>query len=276
MKKTMGQYQMESKLYKFFYESLHSHDDVEELSKKYGISCGILSSILDQKVVEEVKKSHYRLKNKENKLVSEWNEGSSFLELAKKYNYPPTLISSLILLNIGYKKQEIRNYYKNPNLVQDMRIRRELSESLNADYHFSPRAHRLQEEKGKMGERLISFWLQKKKCEFECEDEMRAVGLPGKTPDFLLKKSIKIRDRDVCWIESKALFGELKEHRNYEKKQFLEYSKCYGDGLVVYWFGFETDILKEKENGYQVADFELIRNDFPGSVNRFLTSVSRW
>ena len=105
---------------------------------------------------------------------------------------------------------------------------------------------------------------------------MRAIGLSGKTPDFLLKKSIKICDRDVCWIESKALFGELKEHRNYERKQFSEYSKCYGDGLVIYWFGFETDILKEKEDSYQVADFELLINDFPGRVNRFLTSVTHW
>jgi len=267
---------MDSKLYKFFYESLHSHEDVEELSQKYGVCRGILSSILDQKVVEDVKKSHYRLKSKEDKLVLEWNEGSSFLELAKKYNYPPTLISSLILLNIGYRKGEIRNYYKNPNLIPDKRIRQELNESLNADYYFSPRAHRLQEEKGKTGEKLISFWLQQKKCEFKCEDDMRAGGLAGKTPDFLLKNSIKIRNCDVCWIESKALFGDLKEHRNYEKKQFLEYAKCYGDGLVIYWFGFETDILKEKEDGYQVVDFELIRNDFPGLVNRFLTSVAHW
>ncbi|MCL2550178.1 MAG: C15orf41 family protein [Methanimicrococcus sp.] len=267
---------MDSELYKFFYESLHSHEDVEELSQKYGVFRGILSSILDQKVVEEVKKSHYRLKRKESKLVSEWNEGGSFLEMAKKYNYPATLISSLILQNNGYSKREIRNFYKNPNLIQDRRIRQELGESLNADYYFSPKAHRLQEEKGKTGEKLISFWLQKKKCEFKCEDEMRAKGLAGKTPDFLLKTAIKVYDRDVCWIESKALFGELKEHRNYAKKQFSEYAKCYGDGLVVYWFGFETDILNEKEDGYQVTDFELLINDFPGRVNRFLTSVTRW
>jgi len=267
---------MDSKLYKFFYESLHSHEDVEELSQKYGVYSGTLSSILNQKVVEDVKRSHYRLKRKENKLVTEWNQGSSFLDLAKKYHYPATLISSLVLQNIGYSKRAIRNSYQNPNLVEDKRIRKELGESLDADYFFSPRAHRLQEEVGKTGEKLISFWLQKKKYDFKCEDEMRVTGLPGKTPDFLLKKSIKIRDRDVCWIESKALFGELKEHRHYEKKQFIEYSKCYGDGLVVYWFGFETDILKKKEDGYQIVDCELFKTDLPERVNRFLTSVAHW
>lgn len=267
---------MDSNLYRFFYESLHSHEDVEELAQKYNICCGTLSSILNQKVVEDVKKSHYRFKRKENKVVTEWKQGNTFLELARKYNYPATLISSLVLQNMGYSKREIRNYYKNPNSAEDSRIRKELDESLNADYFFSPRAHRLQEEKGKTGEKLISFWLQKKRCDFKCEDDMRAEGLPGKTPDFLLKKSIKICDREVCWIESKALFGELKEHRHYEKKQFLEYSKCYGDGLVVYWFGFETDILKEKEGGYQVVDCEFFKKDLPERVNQFLTYMIHW
>jgi len=267
---------MDSKLYRFFYESLNSHEDVAELSHKYGVCCGTLSSILDQKVVDSVKKSHHRLKSKEKKLVMEWNQGVSFLDLAKKYQYPATLISSLILRNIGYSKKRIRNCYKDPTLIEDKRIRLELDESLNADYFFSPRAHRLQEEKGKTGEKLISLWLRKKKCDFKCEAEMRSKDRFGKTPDFLLKQSIKIRGREVFWIESKALFGELREHRNYEKNQFSAYSKCYGDGLVVYWFGFETDILKEMDNGYQIADSELFNKDLPERVSRFLTYMTHW
>ncbi|MCL2863084.1 MAG: C15orf41 family protein [Methanimicrococcus sp.] len=267
---------MDSKLYKFFYESLNSYEDVEELSQKHGVCIGTLSCILDQKVIGNVKKSYYGLQLKKNKLVKEWDRGSSFSDLAKKYDYPATLISSLILQNIGYNKRQIRDCYRDPALVENARIRKELGESLNTDYFFSPRAHRLHEKKGKTGEKLISCWLQKLKCDFKCEDDMRANGLTGKTPDFLMEKSIRIRDAEVCWIESKALFGELKEHRNYAKKQFSEYSKCYGDGLVVYWFGFETDILKEKEDGYQVADFELFKNDFPEDVSRFLTYMTRW
>ena len=245
---------MDSKQYRFFYESLTSFEDIEEFSEKYHVCRGTLSSILNQKVVEDVKKSHYRFKRKENKLVTEWTGGKSFLELSKKHNYPSTLISTLILQNLGYGKREIKNCYKDPKQIENQRIKKELIESLNADFFFSPRAHRIQEEKGKTGEKLISFWLQKKNCEFICENDMRAEGREGKTPDFLLKRPVSLFDRDICWIESKALFGELKEHKNYEKKQFLEYSKCYGDGLVVYWFGFETDILKEKEDGYHISD----------------------
>ena len=267
---------MDSKLYHFFYESLNSFEDIEEFSKKYNVNCGTLSSILNQKVVEDVKKSHYRLKRKEEKLAAEWTDGKTFLELSKKYNYPSTLVSSLILHNLGHSKREIRNYYKNPKEIENQRIKKELSESLNADYFFSPRAHKLQEEKGKTGEKLISFWLQKKQLEFVCEKDMRAEGCAGKTPDFLLKRPVRIFDCDVCWIESKALFGELKEHKHYEKRQFLQYSNCYGDGLVIYWFGFETDILKEKKDGYQIVDCDFFKKDLPERVNHFLTSMVHW
>jgi len=267
---------MDSKLYRFFYESLNSLEDIENFSEKYNVCCGTLSSIFNQKIVEDVKKSHFRFKRKEEKLVAEWNGGKTFLELSEKYNYPSTLISTLILQNIGYGKREIRNYYKNPKMIENSRIKKELKDSLNADFFFSPRAHKLQEEKGKTGEKLISFWLQKKKCEFICENDMRAEGREGKTPDFLLKKPVRIFDSEIRWIESKASFGELKEHKNYEKKQFSEYSKCYGEGLVVYWFGFENDILKEKADGYRISDFEFFMPDLPDRVNRFLNYQIRW
>ena len=267
---------MDSKLYHFFYESINSFEDIEKFSDKYNICSGTLSSIFNQKIVEDVKKSHYRFKRKEEKLVKEWNGGKTFSELSEKYNYPSTLISTLVLQNLGYGKREIKNYYKNPKLVENQRIKTELKESLNTDYFFSPRAHKLQEEKGKTGEKLISFWLQKRNCEFICENDMRAEGREGKTPDFLLKKPVHIHDHEIYWIESKASFGELKDHKSYEKKQFSEYSKYYGEGLVVYWFGFETDILKEKKDGYHISDFELFMADLPERVSRFLKYKIYW
>ncbi|MDR0768134.1 MAG: C15orf41 family protein [Methanosarcinales archaeon] len=267
---------MDSKLYHYFHESLHSHDDVLKLSQKYNVCRGTLSSILNQKVVEDVKKSHYLFKRKEEKIVSEWRNGHSFLALSQKYNYPATLVSALVLENLGHTKKEIRFFCKNPKNIENGRIQKELSESLNADYFFSPRAHQLQEEKGKIGENIISFWLKKKSCDYTCEEEMRAEGRAGKTPDFLLRKTIKISGREVCWIESKALFGELKEHRHYEKKQFKEYADRFGEGLVVYWFGYETDILKEKGSGYQIADSDFFQKDVPEHVTQFLNYVIHW
>jgi hypothetical protein len=153
---------MKSKDYHFFYDSLNSFDDVKALSKKHHVSCGILACILNQKVVEDVKRTHYQFKNHEEKLVKEWKSGKTFLEISQMYGYPPTLVSTLILQNIGCKKKEIAQYYKDTKSVPDPHLQEELIKSLNADYYFSPKAHELQKERGKIGENIISLWLKKK------------------------------------------------------------------------------------------------------------------
>ena len=299
---------MKSKDYHFFYDSLHTFEDVKALSKKHRVSCGILACILNQKVVADVKRKHHHVKNHEGDIVKEWKNKKTFLEISQRYRYPPTLISTLILQNIGCKKKEIARYYKETQGISDPRLQKELTESLNADYFFSPKAHELQKEKGKIGENIISLWLKKKGWDYADEDELRAAGHDEKTPDFLLKKPICLDDAGnevyestacdavndsadddgedadiddsemskIYWIESKALFGEVKEHKNYEKNQYLEYSKRYGPGLVVYWYGFETDILRGKKTGYFITDFSFFKKDFPNQVNRFLNFMVYW
>ena len=267
---------MDSKLYRHLYESLNSHDDVLRLSREHDICCGTLSSILNQKVVKDVKNSHHRFKRKEDEIIDEWHSGHSLLTLSKKYNYPAALVSALVLERHGNSKKRVRALCKEPKSVEDERIQKELIESLNADYFFSPRAHQLQEERGRIGENIVSFWLKMKSCDFICEEEIRASGSTGKTPDFLLRKPVKISEREVYWIESKALFGDLKEHRNYEKRQYKEYTDYFGEGLVVYWFGYETNILKEKRNGYQITDFGFFQKDVPEHVAKLLNYVIHW
>ena len=302
---------MKSRDYHFFYDSLHSFDDVKALSKKHHVSCGILACILNQKIVEDVKRTHQQFKSREENIVREWNNGKTFLEISQRYKHPPTLVSTLILQNTGCKKKEIAQYYKDTASIPNPRLRQELTESLSADYFFSPQAHKLQEEKGKIGENIISLWLKKKGYDYIGENELRSIGGDGKTPDFLLKKPFCLNEIDfnnsndidignsdnidfdnsddidfadsdetkklkIHWIESKALFGETKAHKNYEKKQFLEYSDRYGPGLVVYWYGFETDILKEKKSGYYITDYSFFKRDFPDAVEQILNFMVYW
>ena len=41
----------------------------------------------------------------------------------------------------------------------------------------------------------------------------------------------------VCWIDSKALFGDELTHRADVLPQAEAYVHRYGPGLVIYWFG---------------------------------------
>ncbi|WNY26543.1 C15orf41 family protein [Methanolapillus ohkumae] len=266
---------MDSKLYKTCYNALTDHEDVLLLSQKYEIPAGVLSTILNQKVVTLVKRSYRQFNEKENEFVACWKAGETFLDLAKKCGYPPTLVMSVILKKNGYNKKQIAAFYKNPTGIQNPRIRSELLEALDADYYFSPRAHKMQEIKGKAGEEIISGWLKLKECEFLCEDEIRASG-PGKTPDFVLKKPIRISGHEIHWVESKALFGDMAEHKHYEKNQFLEYSEIYGTGLVVYWFGFISEITENLPDNYHVVDFSFFKEDLGDQVEKLLNYSIYW
>jgi len=41
----------------------------------------------------------------------------------------------------------------------------------------------------------------------------------------------------VCWIDSKALFGDVETHANSVLPQVETYVHRFGPGLVLYWFG---------------------------------------
>jgi len=56
----------------------------------------------------------------------------------------------------------------------------------------------------------------------------------------------------VSWIESKANFGDVVEMKKNISKQLLPYVKLFGKGIVVYWFGYVTDV--EPPDGITVVD----------------------
>ncbi len=98
------------------------------------------------------------------------------------------------------------------------------------------------------------------------EADIRAQG-DGKTPDFVLENPIRIDNLMVNWIESKALFGDDFEHEHYSKKQFREYAGIFGEGMVVYWYGYLENLPAD---GYLVKNysfFEEYKEEIDGLFN---------
>ena len=80
---------------------------------------------------------------------------------------------------------------------------------------------------------------------------MRAGTVEGKTPDFLLKKPITWHGDEYNWIESKASFGDEYIHRKNHRGQVSKYVELYGQGILVYWYGY-LDTLRTR--GYTIID----------------------
>lgn len=234
-------------------DSVNSSEDVEHVSNHFSQHAGVVAVILNQKIVSNVKKSHGRISSKSKKHVLEWNRGDTILNIANRNQIPATLMASMILKEMGYSKKYINGLFKDPNKIQKQRLKDEIVQALNSDHFFSPKAHKMQTKKGKMGENIIEKWLDKHNIEYLNENELRDSGVT-KTPDCVLNEPLNIDGMEVSWIESKALFGDETEHKHYSNKQFKHYDEEFGPGMVVYWYGYLDSLTS---NGHIIKNYEF-------------------
>jgi len=93
-----------------------------------------------------------------------------------------------------------------------------------------------QRERGRKGEARLYDWLQRHGIKYRTEVDLR--GKYAKTPDALLDHPIVFFGQKLQWIESKANFGDDVELRRNLRKQLAPYTELFGEGAVVYWYGY--------------------------------------
>ncbi len=244
---------MDVRTYRAICNNLQDIDDVKEVAEKYSLPMGTVHSILNQKVVTKVKKRFSRIKDNSPRHFRQWQKGKSIKDIAKRNGIPATLMVSMLLREMGIPK---KGFIKNIDEHPEGRLKNEVKEALLSDYFFSPRAHDMHADKGELGETILAEWLEKKGISYKSEYDLRNEGF-AKTPDFLLNEELDVDGVSICWIESKALFGDEKEHDHYIKKQFRDYEENYGTGMIVYWYGFIDTICF---NGNMIKDYRFFDN----------------
>ena len=257
---------MNKKTYQQIYQELESHEDISKVSNKYSVSISTISSISHQKTVRNVKKYHSRIVQKSPRMVKSWHKGKTILELARQNRFPPVLIASIMLKEMGLKSKSI---IKNPAILSNKRLKQDVIQAIDNDMDFSPRGHEVQSRLGDLGEELIHDWLTDYDLDFLTESEMNKEP-NAKTPDFLLKESIDVNGSKVKWIESKAVFADETEHNRYQKKQLGFYEELFGPGMVVYWYGYLDTITP---NNYLIVDhtfFEQMEYDLDKLLNHVM------
>ncbi len=223
--------------YEFLLSRLNDLHDVEFVHERTGYPFEMLLNILAKKITRNTLRNYYVVKKKSKILKQRWLLGESITFIAKKENFPPVLIASFIMSELGYSKRKIKEFIRNPELVEDKRLRLELEKAVQEDFVYSPASSEAQAKNGRRAEDFIAEWLDKNKVPYQTEVESREKGL-SKTPDFLLKKKILIKGREVNWIESKSSFGDPYEVRRNSRLQLSYYVKMFGPGAVVYWYGY--------------------------------------
>jgi len=240
----------------------------------------------------------------------------SILNLAKKINYPPSMVARAIVehvasfdaalnrrkviteairdpirilssptiiaeayrgservLNTKAEELTVRDPFSGQYIFhsehnQITRLAREVMEATQADPLYGPRFDKERNFVGVEYEIILEQTLRAMGIPFETEDQLRIRGT-ARTPDILfpcpvaiqipqmtdMKSTSKPEDQHlelrpqkerndqghiwkmVCWIDSKALFGDVATHQTSVLPQAEAYVHRFGPGLVLYWFG---------------------------------------
>ncbi|HNU36385.1 MAG TPA: C15orf41 family protein [Methanomassiliicoccales archaeon] len=244
---------MKNEDFKYLYDRLKEPSDIDSLSKELNLDRELLTVIYTQRTVRETTKKFYKVQRNGQRMVRSWQNGETILDISRRLEFPPILTGLMIFQESGRSKKQFWAIVRNPETIQDHDLREQIEEIAAADIIYSPEGSEKQTLRGKWGEKNLQDWLDAQGITYRTECDLR--GVYSKTPDALLDKPIVVNGWKVNWIESKATFGDRVEVNKNTRKQLSPYVEMFGQGLVVYWFGFVDELTME--DGIYITDSSL-------------------
>jgi hypothetical protein len=245
---------MEYGEYKKIYDSLNVPDDICRLEEE-GYDQRLLDSLYCQKKSREAKKRDHIVRSKAPALLREWKKGQTLMEISERNKFPPILTSMIIFIQDGASKKQFWDFVRSPDLLESKQTADEMRDVIKNDIVYSPDANDRQKERGIWGETLLHDWLDKQGIKYKTETDLRG-GVGQKTPDCLLENPVLYDGKKICWIESKASFGDNDEFRRNTHKQLEPYTHLFGPGLVIYWIGCLDDLQCQQD--IYVSDISVL------------------
>ncbi|SPQ97830.1 unnamed protein product (mitochondrion) [Plasmodiophora brassicae] len=173
--------------------------------------------------------------------VQRYQEGEELISIAKSIDLAPCLLARIILREtLSMSPKDITQCLREPALVDDERLRNQLVRCVESDEHYSPSSERIRSALGLEYEFVLYESLFNTGVPFDSEDDLRREGRP-KTPDVRLRSPIAVRGRIVNWIDSKAMFGDVRTLADCQN-QVRGYVHRYGPGMIIFWFGYVQEV----------------------------------
>ena len=227
---------MDRETYRRLYDSLATLADVQRIAKHEHLDEELLFVIHTHRVTRDATRRFYVVKRQLPRLIGQWRKGKPMIEIARDWSFPPVLLGQIMMQGLEIPRKKIWGSFLEPSNAPDARLRSEVEVLLENDLIYSPKGMELQRERGRRGEERLQRWLDSHGIGYRTEEDLR--GKYRKTPDALLDKPIIFYGQKLTWIESKANFGDDVELRKNLKRQLGPYTELFGEGAVVYWYGF--------------------------------------
>ena len=169
-----------------------------------------------------------------------------------------------------YKDQALKSQtsmlMKDTTLIDDGKLAMEIFLATIKDDSYGPVAEAIKHSIGEEHEQKLKDCLAKLEIPFSDENVLRVQGY-DKTPDIKLEVPIAVDGHIINWIESKALFGDPEAHQGYLRDQFWSYVNRFGSGLVIYWFGYISQLDNNRNAGL------ILMDHFPTNIVRYRPDI---
>ena len=139
----------------------------QEAPGEHDVPCGASLEFLNsvwrreyQRHISETQGSHHR---NFQKYFSLYRLGASILSIARRreVNFSPYLLARIFLEHVlELRKEAVSACVRDPKTIGDLRLRKELSECIDADEHCGPKVDELKASSGKMHEALLELGLR--------------------------------------------------------------------------------------------------------------------
>lgn len=181
---------------------------------------------------------------------------------------PQRVLGDPSILKPEYRSSEENGSSSSPPIS---RLATEVIEAMRSDPLYGPKQDRERQSVGLEHEEMLEKALEAMDIPFETENDLRIKGT-ARTPDVLLSTPVGMKvpkrsstsrkllldgneehfakgnvgeDDDeeeyewkvVCWIDSKAMFGDVQTHNSSVLPQAESFVHRFGPGLILYWFG---------------------------------------
>ena len=210
--------------------------DAEPMNTDQALS--LRSALLQQKTVY----SHGRLKSKGKELAKLYRNGTSILDLSKKFDFPPMNVFRVVLESNGWSKNKIKESFRDP---ASMKAREQAEfEAAEAADRVSNVDQSETQLRADLFEDILSDWFETQGVRLRRQPEMvkeqqEAHGRPVRTPDLLFLDDVTINGQPVAWIDAKHFYGaDVDFQRKKMKKQMQRYIDEWGSGAIVFRHGF--------------------------------------
>ncbi|KAN0035909.1 hypothetical protein ACTA71_005202 [Dictyostelium dimigraforme] len=267
-------------------KKLSDKDDVTYLKTQYPeIPYSTLIAIFSQKRTKIYRQICYKkTPNIRQYYLSFLNNGSTFLELSSQLGLSSSIFARQLLSHIIENDQDclftnngneiiekktetelykilteikdttiiIKKIFKNPSLIENLKLRKNIYQSIYNDDNCSPLINQIRSSTGSEYEYLLQEKLFKLNIPYLTENQLRKDGYP-KTPDIKLEIPISFKGFVINWIESKASFCD-DNNLKITRDQIIGYRNRYGPGLAIYWFGYIDDLNNLQDDGVYITD----------------------